>query len=784
MKNDSAILLPLRQSADYRRQSDGRFHWLSRRWIYNIPRNAQTQGLRPLGRLALVDNMERAIEQVTRTVRAAVDPAGIVATATATSLPFRNSPPRMFIVSSTTGGCGGGMVLDFGYIVRQVLRELDLPDDAVCGVLAHCTGRNPQNRELATANAYSLLGELNHYAQRQNGYPGDPEAGLTSFGAEDAPFSHTYLVHLGEELETDGFTAAVDTLTNYLYEGAVTTAATFFDKCRAVPPADGVSAGAAPTLRTFGLCRLGFSPDDIPCSAADDLCRNLFVRWRGDELHQPDSAAASLSDPASRSAAQSPQGISAEKLRATVVARAAAAAITLDGVVRRFHATLVEQMGDDCRSHLLTALGELLNDLARAPCTHGRRSSLAQDPPNKALVEALDGMIRDQRAQDSCRLCPESALEAPLQEIAAAAGAELQQWLFGLVNSPEHRLAGAQQMAYGLVEHFRDLSRRAREAIRKATNELRSLKELLLSDNGHRIPLVGGKNWLQIRGFFSARRQVADQRLSDHFELRMNELLRLHEATLNAFCRLMGLVLAQVVTVSDKLRNLAADLNHLIEQFAADPDHDHDHGYMVPDTVPDSVPAAVDDKATDRAKAWQRLAAAQISARKTELLAQMEQALEEDLRQAATTEIRDVRGKLAVVVRRVSQTLIMRMLKQYAVDEATAALEGRPHEPLFEIPSALQEALPQRLTACGGQRRLLVLAPKQLAPLVAAQIPGNSELPVPTVLADADSDMLVSYEVEDQPLSLLAEKVLGQRYQAVEAAARLHTRTDVPWTPL
>ena len=188
--------------------------------------------------------------------------------------------------------------------------------------------------------------------------------------------------------------------------------------------------------------------------------------------------------------------------------------------------------------------------------------------------------------------------------------------------------------------------------------------------------------------------------------------------------------------------------------------------------TPDSVPAAVDDKATDRAKAWQRLAAAQISARKTELLAQMEQALEEDLRQAATTEIRDVRGKLAVVVRRVSQTLIMRMLKQYAVDEATAALEGRPHEPLFEIPSALQEALPQRLTACGGQRRLLVLAPKQLAPLVAAQIPGNSELPVPTVLADADSDMLVSYEVEDQPLSLLAEKVLGQRYQAVEAAAR------------
>src|SRR5208283_1625190 len=204
----------------------------SRRWIYNIPRNAQTQGLRPLGRLALVDNMERVVAQVTRAVRAAVDPGGIVATAVATGLPFRNPSPRVFIVSSTTGGTGSGMVLDFGYIVRQALRELNLPDDAVCGVLAHCTGRNPQTRELSTANAYSLLGELNHYAAPHHFYPGDPAAGLASFGVEDAPFNHAYLVHLGEELEADGFTAAVDTLAKYLYHGTITTAAAFFDKCR------------------------------------------------------------------------------------------------------------------------------------------------------------------------------------------------------------------------------------------------------------------------------------------------------------------------------------------------------------------------------------------------------------------------------------------------------------------------------------------------------------------------------------------------------------------------
>ncbi len=158
----------------------------------------------------------------------------------------------------------------------------------------------------------------------------------------------------------------------------------------------------------------------------------------------------------------------------------------------------------------------------------------------------------------------------------------------------------------------------------------------------------------------------------------------------------MGLVLAQVATVGDKLRNLAADFNRLIEQFSAAP--------------------PITDESAVRTKALQRVAAAEIAARKTELLAEMEQALEEELRQAATAEIRDVRSKLAVVVRRTSRTLILRMLKQFAAEQATAALEGRPHEPLFEISAGLKEALPRRFAGCGGQQRLLVVAPEQLAP--------------------------------------------------------------------
>ncbi len=44
--------------------------------------------------------------------------------------------------------------------------------------------------------------------------------------------------------------------------------------------------------------------------------------------------------------------------------------------------------------------------------------------------------------------------------------------------------------------------------------------------------------------------------------------------------------------------------------------------------------------------------------------------------------------------------------------------------------------------------------------------------------------MLICHEIEDLPLKRIASVVLDQRFHAVQAASRLHTRTDVPWTPL
>ena len=55
------------------------------------------------------------------------------------------------------------------------------------------------------------------------------------FGPEVAPFDDTYVVHLGEELDADGFAAAADKLATYLYYRSLTSAAEFFDAAAAAP---------------------------------------------------------------------------------------------------------------------------------------------------------------------------------------------------------------------------------------------------------------------------------------------------------------------------------------------------------------------------------------------------------------------------------------------------------------------------------------------------------------------------------------------------------------------
>ena len=114
-------------------------NWLSRRWIYNVPRSLQTEGIRPLGRLAFVDHHERIFEELHRAIEQITLPEALALTAEAVELPPAESP-RVYLVASIAGGVGSGMVLDMAYAIRTTLLERGFPDDQVIGLLVFSTG--------------------------------------------------------------------------------------------------------------------------------------------------------------------------------------------------------------------------------------------------------------------------------------------------------------------------------------------------------------------------------------------------------------------------------------------------------------------------------------------------------------------------------------------------------------------------------------------------------------------------------------------------------------------
>lgn len=161
---DDLLLAPLRRPKQYRDDSQKLLKWLSRRWLYNIPRSLLTRGYRPLGRLALVDHAEsvvRAIHQRVSQLTAACQ---------------NDRRLRIVIFAGASGGTGSGTFIDLAQAARTVSENSELALH-VQGVLA-CTVRSDSNDSLSAVNMGSLLTELSHTQQHGN----RGESPLSGFG--------------------------------------------------------------------------------------------------------------------------------------------------------------------------------------------------------------------------------------------------------------------------------------------------------------------------------------------------------------------------------------------------------------------------------------------------------------------------------------------------------------------------------------------------------------------------------------------------------------------------
>jgi hypothetical protein len=172
-----------------------------------------------------------------------------------------------------------------------------------------------------------------------------------------------------------------------------------------------------------------------------------------------------------------------------------------------------------------------------------------------------------------------------------------------------------------------------------------------------------------------------------------------------------------------------------------------------------------------------------IEAHTADLVQQMETDLENELQRVATTDDHGARRALPQVLCRKARQTLLKALKNFTMQEILASDESGERQPLFSLSDAVKAAKPG-LADCGGARRLLLVAPEDYSTTKLAEQLDGDVLEPPTMIAGAESDVLLCYEVEQLSLRRVAASILNQRFQNVETASRLHTRIDVPWSPL
>lgn len=257
---DETLCIPLKSSKHYRAASDLDLSWISRRWLFNIPRSGQVEGIRPLGRLALYDHRMSVRSHLEKLLKSAKAKESL----------------DVYVVASTSGGTGSGAVSDIALMVRQAARSVGIGDVKVHGVLLHGTASTRHVTDLQDANTVATLRELRQLHTPGLGFNKGFERSQTS--DEVNPFDACYLMHLGDGLSDPGFRSRCADTARFLLEAAVGEASFDFQAWR--EPADDEFSGA------FSLRLLGIGSQDatVYATAANEggnLAALLIRRWCG-----------------------------------------------------------------------------------------------------------------------------------------------------------------------------------------------------------------------------------------------------------------------------------------------------------------------------------------------------------------------------------------------------------------------------------------------------------------------------------------------------------------------
>jgi eukaryotic-like serine/threonine-protein kinase len=169
--------------------------WFDPQWLYKMPRNPMTMGLRSFGRLAFVDHFRTVLHRLQGELEIAIDPQAMTETQLHTGLEMATNRPRVYVVAGLGGGTGSGMLIDAAYTLRYRLRKLGYTDPEVIGLLlTPPDAPGVENNTQAQANTYATLTELHHYSRNGTQFSAYYDERTLPIRDAEPPFSRVFLV--------------------------------------------------------------------------------------------------------------------------------------------------------------------------------------------------------------------------------------------------------------------------------------------------------------------------------------------------------------------------------------------------------------------------------------------------------------------------------------------------------------------------------------------------------------------------------------------------------------
>ena len=736
LTGEETLALQLRRPQEYRDHSKRLMGWLSRRWLYNIPKSLRTEGLRPLGRLAFADHARRTLQRIRLALTQAMDDGSRKQSEMQTGLDFSGQGVRVYVVSSISGGTGSGMSIDVGYAIKSLLEKLGIADATTTGVFMHSTGRDSRFCDLAKVNAFSWFKEYNHFARPEGFYPGDDASGLPAMPVGVPAFDSTYFVRLGDGLTPEQLKENADSVAQYLLLDTLTSAQTFFGASRDALP---TTIEGQPALRTFGLHEESVASQQALDAVTQQLCQHVVLGWSGAE---PDAVPSAKSQSPLASEEEETSSLSDTSQIICGAPRAVAQLqLNLEGISANARTLLESQFGTNVEAMLANLLSEP---------SQGSDAICATE-----VVKLVDTLFAASQGSEAAAKSSSREyvfgrrLDVIVSPLGMKLAADLQRWLIHRLDESQERLAGTRQAAEWFGEHLQRVE----------------------ADSHRLAKTIGDKLIMMLHQYQAAEAGTSatseQEAMESGLEIAIKYFrLRLDLRAIQATSHLVRMLQSELKNVGEAIVEFGRHLRNLADTLTQ---------------VPDS-------KAKRHACSQSQALAANdpigqvLLASLGRLSEKADQRLQEQFINQQGGLFQTVMGNRKVMAELLDtlQTIAKQQIASAARELSMSGEQELDEESLVDHSA---QARPSLLDL-GGTSSQLVILPQPENGKGLAETVRNTLGSETSLLTGAEGNLVVCNEAGHLPLARVAIDLIECRRDYAEFADRVHTRNDISWTPL